>query len=522
MLTCLLHGTVPTAMSAPAAPEPGVTIDAPVEPRAGTVELTGSVGAGPGETTTVLYVVDATRSTAQPTGSDCSGTGGVGPEDDLNGDGSVGDVLDCEIAGVQGLNRSLAGTTGVQAGLVAFANEAAVADLDPVGDLTFLPPGDTGGDSRPRLETVAASVQQNRIGLYDERDLGGTGAGTAFTNALKVALSTLGAAPAGPKQIMFISDGQSPVADAALDSLARSGARLRTFGVGSQASCARTASLYRMASATGEACTVTADPARLTAGLTGSQPDTVSSLTVTIGSVSVAASIDAVGKWRAPFTLGAGTYTATARATLTSGTVRIARRRFAVGPGSGAAPGTVAAGPGALRATALRVARPRPTRSVLPPRVTGRVGRLAGGFSPTRELARARVLLQARASAGDPWTTVARDRTDRRGRFDLRWRPRGRSTVLRVALRPPSGWAESSAAVREPAISACQVVRRGPRWSVTCRTTARPGSTVRLLDGPVLLDRSTVRGRTFRVDGRGPVRGARIELTGSTKARLAL
>ena len=61
--------------------------------------VAGTVGLGAAGTTSVLYVVDATQSTADPTGSDCGddqvGYGG----DDLNGDGSVGDVLDCEIAG---------------------------------------------------------------------------------------------------------------------------------------------------------------------------------------------------------------------------------------------------------------------------------------------------------------------------------------------------------------------------------------------------------------------------------------
>ena len=62
--------------------------------------LTGTVGLGPGEMTSVLYAFDATDSTAASPGSDCSGNGMLGPEDDFNDDGSVGDVLDCEIGGV--------------------------------------------------------------------------------------------------------------------------------------------------------------------------------------------------------------------------------------------------------------------------------------------------------------------------------------------------------------------------------------------------------------------------------------
>ena len=207
-----------------------VSIDAPPAPTAGTVTLTGSVGVEAGEITTVLYVFDATGSTASPQGSDCSGNGAFGAEDDRNGDGSVGDILDCEIAGVEALNGSLAATAGLQVGLVAFSNQAAAADLDPAGTATFLPPGFTGGDPLPRINTVARSVVRDRIGLYDPESLGGSGAGTAFNSAISVALSTLGTAPAGPKWIMFLSDGQAAIDDGLLqqlDAVRRSPAELR-------------------------------------------------------------------------------------------------------------------------------------------------------------------------------------------------------------------------------------------------------------------------------------------------------
>ena len=201
-------------------------------PRRRPVTLAGTVGPGAGATTSILYVVDTTRSTSTPTGSDCSGDHQLTADDDLNGDGSVGDVLDCEIAGVIALNSTLAAKPRVQAGLVAFANNAAAADLDPNGSATFLPPGYTGGDSRPRVETVARSVVGMAIGLYDPADLGDSGDGTAFNNAVRTALDTLAQAPDGPKWIMFLSDGQSPIDDALLDELTASGVHLRSFGGG--------------------------------------------------------------------------------------------------------------------------------------------------------------------------------------------------------------------------------------------------------------------------------------------------
>lgn len=495
-----------------------VTVNAPSGAVAGPVELTGSVGVEPGETTTVLFVLDATRSTGQVTGLDCSGNGlAGGPEDDLNGDGSIGDVLDCEISGVTALNRSLASTTGLQTGLVAFANQAAAADLDPAGSATFLPPGYTGGDARARIDTVVSSVQRDRIGLYDVKELGGSGSGTAFNSGVSTALATLATAPRGPKWIIFLSDGLAGIDDSLLASLSGSGARLRSFAVGSEASCARSGSLFKMAAATGEACLVVGEPAGLALGLTGSQPDAVSGVTVAIDDVAVAATMDAVGGWRASFVLGAGTYTARVRATLASGVVESAQRTFTVSaPPSPAVPapaaGSVTPGRDALQATAVEVARPRPSRSALPSRVTGRVGRPVGGLTTARELVGSRVVLEARDAEGALWSPVGAARVDDEGRFVLRWKPKAALRLLRVSLEPGAGFAGSASAVPEAQISACKIAHRGNRWSVTCRSTATSGSVVRLLDGRAVEDRSKVRRGSFTLVGRGRVWGHRIDL----------
>ena len=75
----------------------------------------------------------------------------------------------------------------------------------------------------------------------------------------------------------------------------------------------------------------------------------------------MAATVDAVGGWRASFALGAGTYTATVRAVLASGVTQSAQRTFTVAAApAGPAPGTVTPGPGALEATVVKVARPKP------------------------------------------------------------------------------------------------------------------------------------------------------------------
>ena len=515
----VLGVAVPSANAASAL----VTINAPNAPVAGTVNLTGSVGVAAGEVTTVVYVFDATNSTAAPTGSDCSGNGAIGVEDDFNSDGSVGDILDCEIAGVGSLNRSLAATPGLQVGLVGFANQAAAADLDPAGTATFVPPGFTGGDPRPRIDTVARSVVRDQIGLYDPKNLGGSGAGTAFNNAVEVALSTLGTAPAGPKWIMFLSDGQSAIGDEVLGRLTQSGVRLRSFGIGTDATCAPSASLYKMAAATGESCVLAPNPASLTAGLAGSQPDGVNGVTVSINGVSVASVLDAVGGWSANFTLGAGTYTATARAVLASGSTASVQRTFTVAPTAGGpAAGTVTPGPGALRATVVKVTRPKPSRAFLPSRVAGRVGRVTNGLTVAPALSGSRVRLQARPAAGAPWTTVDRDRVNRAGKFVLTWTPKVRLLLLRVVLLDHKGFAGSAAAVPSAKISACKVAKRGGGWSVTCRTTAKANSLVRLLKDGKVTDQARVRNGSFRLNGKGAVSAHSIDITVSKRRHIRL
>lgn len=514
-----------SAASTAAEASASVTIDAPTDASAGQVDLTGSVGVGTDQVTTVLYVLDATNSTATPEGSDCSGNGVAGDEDDLNADGIVGDILDCEIAGIEALNGSLSGTSGLQVGLVGFANQAAAADVDPAGTATFVAPRFTGGDARPRINTVARSVVRERIGLYEPKDLGGSGAGSAFNSAVSVALSTLATAPAGPKWIMFLSDGQAPIDDGLLDQLSQSGVRLRSFGIGADAKCAPSGSLYKMASATGESCYLAPSPASLAAGLTGSQPDAVNGVTVSIENVSVAATVDAVGGWRASFTLGAGTYTATARAVFASGKTRSTQRTFTVATApQGPTAGTITPGPDSLKATVIKVKRPKPSRAALPSRVTGRVGSSVQGLQAVRALSGARVLLQARATDGAPWTTVDQSKARRSGKFALKWKLKSRLRQLRVVLSPAKGFAGSAAAVPTAKISACKVAKRGSRWSVTCQTTAKSGSSVRLLNGGKTADKARVRKGRLRLTGKGRVGAYVIDIKVSKKrhVRLAL
>lgn len=507
----------------PASAAAALTIDAPVAPTAGTVVLTGKVGPGAQGVTSVMYVLDASGSTRAYEGSDCSGNGAAGVEDDFNGDGKVGDVLDCEIAGVLALNNSVP-ASGTQVGLVALAATADRADVDPspAVSASFVPPTFTGGDPRPLIENVARSVTRQRIGLYEERLLGEVG--TNFNEATDVALSTLASAPAGPKWIMFLADGQAHVDDAVLERLRDSGVRLRSFGIGQSASCDASESLSKLAAATGESCEVVPNPASLAASLTGARPDSVNGVTVTINGVSVAANLDALGGWKANFTLGAGQYTATARAVLASGATVSTQRTFTVAAGAGGpAAGSVTPGPGSLEATAIRVKKPGPTRKALPASVSGRVGRFTSRFEVTDKLKGAAVVLQARAADGAPWKAVDRDKADSRGKFELKWRVRKSMSMLRVVLDPHAGYAGSVAAVPAPAISDCKVIKRGGGWTLSCSTTAKSGSRVRLLKNGTAASSSRVKDGTFKLRGSGRVGAYTVDVTaGKRHIRLEL
>ncbi len=500
-----------------------VSIDAPAAPTAGTVKLTGKAGPGAAGVTSVIYVADASDSSAASVGSDCSGNGAHGPEDDFNSDGAVGDVLDCEIAGVTALNNSVAATPGVHVGLVALAERAAAADLDPAGLVHFVAPGFTGGDARARIETVARSVVRHQIGLYDPRDLGGKG--TNYDEAISIALSLLDTAPAGPKYIMFLSDGEGRVSDGSLAQLSQSGVRLRGFGIGARATCGKWTSLNKLAAATGESCQLVPNPASLAAALTDSTPDAVHSVTVTIDGVSVAAALDALGGWSATFTLGAGTYTATARAVLApSGATVSTTRTFTVAPSAGGPPaGTVKAGPGSLKATVVKVHKPKPHRAVLPPKVTGKVGSFTKEFTTTPKLKGAKVVLQARPDAGSSWKTVAKDKVAKSGAYGLRWNPKKDMDRLRVVLKSHKSFAGSAATVPEAAISNCKVSKRAGGWSIRCDTTAKDDSRVRLLRTGKVVGFARVREGNFSLRGSGAVGGHTIDITAAKRhLRLSL
>ncbi len=326
--------------------------------RAGSpVQLHGRVTRGGTGAPTVLYVVDASASTGDQRGADCDGNGVVDAGDDLNGDHSVGDVLDCEIAAVRSLNQVVAGSVaGSNVGLEAFATQPAIADLDPSAvSSSFVPAGQAGTGAEPWIVTAARGVKRGIVRQYTKKSLGGTG--TDLDAAASSALSTLAAAPGGPKWVFFLSDGKAAVNASTLAALHTSGVSLRSFAIGSAGGCDAGRAMARMAAATGESCMAVRSSADLPGHVVGSQPDAITGVTLEVGGRQVQADVDAFGGWSTTLVFGAGSYNATVTATMKSGATVRAVRSFMVAAGDATPAGAVILPPGTHPVTGPPVAR---------------------------------------------------------------------------------------------------------------------------------------------------------------------
>ncbi|MEI2776901.1 MAG: cell wall-binding repeat-containing protein [Tetrasphaera sp.] len=303
----------------------------------GDLTVRGTAGTdGAREQHRILYTADLSSSTEDPDGLDCTGDRTVNAADDLNGDGAIGDVLDCEIAGLLAVNRDIAAipdsADNIRVGVLAFAGEAVAAQMSSTAGETLIAPGRRDG-AQPNVEGVGRSLDVQRVGQFVEHALA---ASTDYEDAISTALDELESQP-GSRWLFFMSDGEpiNDVTDGTMDRLRSSGVKVRTFAIGRELgadSCESGQPLRVLADATGESCTVVLDPSTLAANLTNSQPNTVRSVTVSGLGADIAASIDTLGNWSATARgLTAGDYTATARAEFTDGTSQTASVDFTVG-----------------------------------------------------------------------------------------------------------------------------------------------------------------------------------------------
>ena len=523
--------TVPAVAAAPAvyAATASITIADPGTPPAGDVTLRGKVALDTSpQTTSVLYAVDVSGSTNDPSGLDCDGANGAGdPGDNINEDPVVGDLLDCELAAVRALDADLAAQAGdVQVGLEAFAGTAATADLSPAaGEVTFIPPGLTdAGDSSSRMKFVTKNVVRNLIKKYTSKPL--DSARTSFDAAVDTAVQAFQGAPAGPRIMFFMSDVvkegtgpgtmAKPVSADRLAALQNAGIKVRTFAVGGSAGCDTGTSLARMAAATGEICVPVKNPASLQANVLGSQSQAIRSVTVAVNGTVVNAKVDSVNGWSATLKLGQGSYNVTATATLSDGSKVSAARTVTVGPAAAGTtpppPGTVTPTGSTMLASKIGARRSKPIKRELPKRIKGKVAAATASLGGTPALNGATVLLQGRSSSTAPWATVGRA-TVSGGNYLVSWKRKKTVHQLQVVLQPFNGYDVSSTTVPTPKISNCSVtkVKRGKK--LVCHTTLPRRTKAALLQKGKVLDTAKVRkSGTVKVVSPGKLRGKVLKL----------
>jgi len=279
-----------------------ITITSPIDgatvPVDEPVEVTGTVTIGVlGTGVSIVYVVDTSGSTSAD-GGDCNGDGTEDVGDDLNGDGAPGQIIDCEIAGVQELEQQLAPINAdIETGLVSFTSGASA-------ETGFGDPG------RTELDDAVTALD--------------SGGGTSFNSALTAMNTLFDDAKTGNRKIGYLfTDGFSSVSDGPGSPLAAAidaGIVVNTFSVGTGAvGCGPTSPLTAIADATGGECIQVDDPSDLTAVLEGLRPAGIEKVEISLnGGPPVEADVDLLGNFKQTVTgivVGPNTITATVTTT---------------------------------------------------------------------------------------------------------------------------------------------------------------------------------------------------------------
>ena len=240
-----------------------------------TVEGVVTLGSAPRTNVSVMYVIDVSGSTADPfvfPPTDVNGDGVINSGDDFNGDGSNGDILDAEIAGALALNTSIHNFGEVSVGMIAYASQAASADVSPAtGFQNFVSPPQADGQANgtPDIEEVLRSldsqiVQGGSIDLFQSISEDSLGNSTNFEAALQALLAALATRPAAEQKLVyFLSDGRNETGGTIDDEIAQAAAAgiiVNTVGITSNSDPTL---LRQIAEGTGGSFTQVNNPAEL-------------------------------------------------------------------------------------------------------------------------------------------------------------------------------------------------------------------------------------------------------------------
>lgn len=278
------------------------------------------------------YVVDVSGSTMNVRNQDCDGSGSVTTADNLNGDSNVGDILDCEIAGVLALNTAVKAVSGATAGVIALGGSttpaSALADMSPAaGDQPFtLANAHQNTTSRPDVELVLRSMIAGQVRMFTPKSVG---QGTNYDASLhKVNDHFRFFEPGGTDVAYFLSDGEpnpgtfDTTTLGPLHTTALRGTRVFTYAVAQPTGCQAGKPLRVIADRTGGTCTPVTNPALIAAAI--GTPATLSGVNVQLGNgTSVPATLDTTTtppSWQATLpALPPGTHTLRATAVASDG-----------------------------------------------------------------------------------------------------------------------------------------------------------------------------------------------------------
>lgn len=239
----------------------------------GAVFVSAKATLGPAQQSPVNVVLVLDLSTTMGEGgNDIVAPAGIGPEDDLNGDGAPGQVVDALIAGLLPFTQSLGSSANVDVGIVWFSNTAFTVDMGPgAGTQSFLSPPnvDLSGNAVPDIEDIVNSLDVTSVGQFTPQS---SIFGTNYNAALAEMNALFAQQPAGETNIaFFMSDGKpnmggpltgvgSPLADAVA-----AGTIINSFGFGTGAAtlCQPGEPLDVLATSTGGTCTIAENPANL-------------------------------------------------------------------------------------------------------------------------------------------------------------------------------------------------------------------------------------------------------------------
>lgn len=221
-------------------------------------------GAAPVPDTTLVYVIDLSRTTLE--GPGCGG--------DPNRDGLVDTPLDCEIAAATGLNAQAVenGTVGA-VGLVGFAGGATTADLSPEEGIQVLtaPAQDDDQDGVTNvveaLESAYSARRVEPVGFRVFTPVSTQTRSTEFSAGVTAACQVMDEADTANRLVVFLSDGRNRSGDPLASVLPCDAATVfQTFAAGAEARCEQESELgglQEIADLTDGLCITVVDLTRL-------------------------------------------------------------------------------------------------------------------------------------------------------------------------------------------------------------------------------------------------------------------